>query len=63
MQKFLGYLSSVKMEMSKVTWPTKDEVVATTTLVVVFAIVVALFVWGCDKASNSFVYDLITKSS
>ncbi len=35
-------------EMKKVTWPTKNEVVGTTTVVIVATIVFALFLWGCD---------------
>jgi preprotein translocase subunit SecE len=35
-------------EMRKVTWPTKNEVVGTTAVVIVATIVFALFLWGCD---------------
>ena len=35
-------------EMKKVTWPTRNEVVGTTTVVIVATIVFALFLWGCD---------------
>ena len=35
-------------EMKKVTWPTKNEVVGTTVVVIVSTIVFALFLWGCD---------------
>ena len=35
-------------EMKKVTWPTKNEVVGTTAVVIVATIVFALFLWGCD---------------
>jgi preprotein translocase SecE subunit len=34
--------------MKKVTWPTRNEVVGTTTVVIVATIVFALFLWGCD---------------
>ena len=37
-------------EMKKVTWPTRNEVVGTTTVVIVATIVFALFLWGCDEA-------------
>ncbi len=59
-QKFIEYLASVRQEMMKVTWPTKDELVSATTLVVVFAVVVSLVVWGIDEAANALVYSRIT---
>ena len=42
------YLAGVKDEMGKVTWPSKDEVVQATTLVVVFALVLSLVVYSFD---------------
>lgn len=35
-------------EMKKVTWPARNEVIGTTTVVIVATIVFALFLWGCD---------------
>lgn len=37
-------------EMKKVTWPNRNEVVGTTTVVIIATIVFALFLWGCDLA-------------
>jgi preprotein translocase subunit SecE len=35
-------------EMKKVTWPTRNEVVGTTVVVIVTTFVFALYLWGCD---------------
>jgi preprotein translocase subunit SecE len=35
-------------EMKKVTWPSKNEVIGTTTVVIVATLVFALFLWSCD---------------
>ncbi len=48
MKAITEYLAGVKDEMGKVTWPSKDEVVQATTLVVVFALVLSLVVAGFD---------------
>jgi preprotein translocase subunit SecE len=48
MKAIVEYLAGVKDEMGKVTWPSKDEVVQATTLVVVFALVLSLVVAGFD---------------
>ena len=37
-------------EMKKVTWPNRNEVVGTTTVVIIATIIFALFLWGCDLA-------------
>jgi preprotein translocase subunit SecE len=35
-------------EMKKVTWPTKNEVIGTTAVVIAATLVFAIFLWGCD---------------
>jgi preprotein translocase subunit SecE len=48
-------------EMKKVTWPTKNEVVGTTTVVIVATIVFALFLWGCDLVFYKAIDFLFTR--
>ena len=38
------------VEMKKVTWPGRQEVVSTTVVVLVATIVFAVYLWGCDQA-------------
>jgi preprotein translocase subunit SecE len=54
-QKFLQYLRDVKAEMIKVTWPTRDELVGATTLVVVLSLVVAAIVKVFDMGLSKLV--------
>ena len=42
------FFRDTNAEMKKVTWPNTNEVVGTTTVVIVATIVFALFLWGCD---------------
>jgi preprotein translocase subunit SecE len=37
-------------EMKKVTWPSRQEVVGTTVVVLVSTLVFAIYLWGCDQA-------------
>lgn len=55
MQKIVGYLKEVKSEMQKVSWPTKDELVQTTSLVVVFSLVLSVIVLGFDQVVSKLV--------
>lgn len=48
MKKALGYIGEVKLEMAKVTWPKRDEVVKLTLIVLAISIVVAAYVGGLD---------------
>jgi preprotein translocase SecE subunit len=48
-------------EMKKVTWPTKNEVVGTTAVVIVATIVFALFLWGCDVVFYKAIDFLFTR--
>ncbi len=55
MKKVAEYFVGVKDEMSKVTWPTKDEVVQATILVVVFSLVLSLIVMAFDMPLEALV--------
>jgi len=55
MKKVVEYFVGVKDEMSKVTWPTKDEVVQATILVVVFSLVLSLVVMAFDMPLDALV--------
>ncbi len=50
MQKFIQYLKDVRGEMAKVSWPSRNEVVAGTTLVVVLSVVISVVVKVFDLA-------------
>ena len=55
MQKILQYLKDVQGEMMKVTWPTWNELVGATVLVIIFSILMAVFVKLCDWGISSLV--------
>lgn len=45
----LVFLNEAKVELRKVVWPTRQETVQTTLIVVAMVIVVAFFLWGVDS--------------
>jgi preprotein translocase subunit SecE len=55
------FFRDTNSEMKKVTWPTKNEVVGTTAVVIVATIVFALFLWGCDLLFYKAIDLLFTK--
>lgn len=42
-KRFITYIGDVRREMDKVTWPSKQEVVITTVVVIALACVFAIF--------------------
>jgi preprotein translocase subunit SecE len=47
-EKVLGYFSEVRAELSKVTWPKRQEVVRLTLVVFAISVIVAFYVGGLD---------------
>ena len=48
MQKVKSFFESVKIELGKVTWPTRKETVATTGVVVVIIFLISIYLGACD---------------
>lgn len=44
----LSFLSEVKAELEKVVWPTREETIRLTLLVIVISLIVGLYVGGLD---------------
>jgi preprotein translocase subunit SecE len=49
-EKIIGFFTDVVKEMNKVTWPKKDDLRDSTTVVLVVCIIVSLFVYVADTA-------------
>jgi len=47
-RKITQFLSEVRVEMGKVTWPTRDELSASTTIVLGLTLVLAFFIMVVD---------------
>lgn len=48
MQNVKTFLESVKMELGKVTWPTRKETMATTGVVIVIIFLISFYLGLCD---------------
>jgi len=51
----------VLAEMKKVTWPSRNEVVGTTVVVLVTTVVFAVYLWGCDVVFYKGIEFLFSK--
>ena len=46
--KVINFLREVKIELGKVTWSTKNELIASTVVVITSVILLAIFIGICD---------------
>jgi preprotein translocase subunit SecE len=58
-RRFAMLLKEARVEIRKVVWPTRPELVQTTLIVVVFVLVVALLLWGMDSLVSLLVAGFI----
>jgi len=57
------FLSEVRNEMGRVTWPGRKEVYATTLVVILFSVAMGVYLWLCDlvltKVLNNWLYHVL----
>ena len=54
-QKISQYFNGVQVEMKKVTWLSKEEMLGSTVIVGVFSIMIAIFLFFVDFGLSEFV--------
>ncbi|MFO7862285.1 MAG: preprotein translocase subunit SecE [Desulfosalsimonas sp.] len=52
---WIQFLREVKVELGRVTWPTRKETVGTTAVVLVFVFIIAIFLGVVDMGLSSLV--------
>lgn len=57
--RFSSFLIETKIELRKVVWPTRDETMKTTGMIMVAVVIVAIFLWIVD-ALLSWLVQLLT---
>ena len=58
-QKISQYFNGVQVEMKKVTWLSKEEMLGSTVIVGVFSVMIALFLFLVDFGLSEFVSRII----
>ncbi|WP_336368477.1 preprotein translocase subunit SecE [Marinobacter sp. C2H3] len=58
-RRFAQLLKEARVELRKVVWPTRPELIQTTMIVVVFVLVLALVLWGMDSLISWLVAGFI----
>ncbi|HEX6981855.1 MAG TPA: preprotein translocase subunit SecE [Balneolaceae bacterium] len=55
MDKIKAFLEDVRKEMKKVSWPTQQELVDYTVVVVIFTIILSAFIFGVDQVYSTIL--------
>ena len=58
-QNLIGFGREARMEVRKVVWPTRQETLQTTAIVLVLVVLMALILWGLDSLLSYLVAQII----
>ena len=58
-QKISQYFNGVQVEMKKVTWLSKEEMLGSTVIVGIFSVMIAIFLFFVDFGLSEFVSRII----
>jgi preprotein translocase subunit SecE len=58
-EKVKKFFNDVYIEMQKVAWPSKDELIGSTTVVIIMSLIMAIFIGAVDRILNLLVGILI----
>ncbi len=61
-KRFFSFSKDSVAEAKRVVWPTRKETVQTTAIVILFAVVMALFLWAVDASLLVIVNKLMGRS-
>jgi preprotein translocase subunit SecE len=54
-EKIINFFSDVVKEMEKVTWPSREELVEQTKIVIIVTLLIAVFAWVVDFAVSEIL--------
>jgi preprotein translocase subunit SecE len=58
--KATEFLTNVRGELRKVTWPTRKDTYASTLVVIVLVLAVAVFLWAVDSVLSTLIRILLS---
>ncbi len=61
-ERITNYFKSVRGEIARVSWPTRNEIITLTALILLLVVVVTLYIWGVDGILGTIVTLLVRSS-
>jgi preprotein translocase subunit SecE len=59
--KFTGFFKDIKVEMYKVSWPNREELIGSTTIVLISLALLSFFIGVCDVVLSKVVNIIMAK--
>jgi preprotein translocase subunit SecE len=59
MSKVGNFFGQVKTEMQKVAWPSKDELISSTVVVIISTLILGIFIGACDLVFSRVINTLL----
>ena len=61
-ERITDYLKGVKGEIARVSWPSRNEIISLTALILLLVVIVTLYIWGVDGILGTLLKILIRSS-
>lgn len=58
-ERITTYFKSVRTEISRVSWPTRNEVITLTALILLLVVLLTLYIWGIDGILGTLIKLLV----
>lgn len=58
-ERITSYFKGVRAEVARVSWPTRNEVISLTALILLLVILLMLYIWGVDGIIGTVISLLI----
>jgi preprotein translocase subunit SecE len=61
-ERITTYFKSVRTEIARVSWPTRNEVITLTALILLLVVLLTLYIWGIDGILGTLIKLLVRSS-
>jgi len=61
-ERITNYLKSVRGEIARVSWPSRNEIISLTALILLLVVLVTLYIWGIDGILGTLIKILVRSS-
>jgi len=61
MRKLITFLKDVNLELKRVTWPNRDQIVSATAVVIIATLIVAVYLGAVDFVLSKVLHIVLSK--
>jgi len=61
-ERMTNYFKGVRAEVARVSWPSRNEIISLTALILLLVVIVTLYIWGVDGILGTLIKILVRSS-